>query len=420
MLVDVDSCYAACERVFHPELEGVPLVVLSNNDGCVVARSSEAKALGIEMGVPWFKLKAWADRHGVVARSSNYELYGSISGRIMAILGEYTPAVEVYSIDEAFLRLPGSPAELTEMGRRIRRRVLHDLGVPVSVGIGATHTLAKLASHGAKHSPTLGHVADLDAYRPGQVDAILEATPVADLWGVGRRLDSRLASMGIRTARQLRDADPAVMRRRFNVNLARTILELRGTDCITIDDRDADRTGQIMFSRSFSTPVTDPTQMHQVLAIYAQQAATRLRHQHSVAAGLWVFASTSWYVSPVHQVSLAGRLPHPADDPVTIVKAACDLLLDRIEPGRRYVRAGISLLDLAPAGAQPMLDPFSPDPRLARLGALVDRVNAACGRGALGLGWAGITAPPDWQMRREMLSNRGTTHWAELATVTAT
>ena len=420
MLVDVDSCYAACERVFHPELEGVPLVVLSNNDGCVVARSSEAKALGIEMGVPWFKLKAWADRHGVVARSSNYELYGSISARIMAILGEYTPAVEVYSIDEAFLRLPGSPAELTEMGRRIRRRILHDLGVPVSVGIGATHTLAKLASHGAKHSPTLGHVADLDAYRPGQVDAILEATPVADLWGVGRRLDSRLASMGIRTARQLRDADPAVMRRRFNVNLARTILELRGTDCITIDDRDADRTGQIMFSRSFSTPVTDPTQMHQVLAIYAQQAATRLRHQHSVAAGLWVFASTSWYVSPVHQVSLAGRLPHPADDPVTIVKAACDLLLDRIEPGRRYVRAGISLLDLAPAGAQPMLDPFSPDPRLARLGALVDRVNAACGRGALGLGWAGITAPPDWQMRREMLSNRGTTHWAELATVTAT
>lgn len=335
------------------------------------------------------------------------------------ILDQYSARVEVYSIDEAFIGLRGTPAEIIATGRAIRRRVAHDLGMPVSVGIAATHTLAKLASHGAKHSPALDHVACLDSYSQAQLDAILEATPIADLWGIGSRLDRRLAGMGIRTARGLRDADPTMMRKRFNVNVARTILELRGVDCITVDDRDADRVGQIMFSRSFSTPVTSTTGMRQVMGLYAQQAATRLRRQHSTASALWVFASTSWYVEPVHRVSLAGRLPHPADDPVTIVKAACRLLLPRMEPGRRYVRAGVSLSELAPAGAQPMLDPFAPDPRRGRLGRLVDQVNAAHGRGAVGLGWAGISSPPDWQMRRDMLSNRATTHWSELATVRA-
>ncbi|WP_071161958.1 Y-family DNA polymerase [Acidipropionibacterium acidipropionici] len=418
-LVDVDSCYCACERIFHPELIGRPLVVLSNNDGAVVARSREAKDLGVEMGAAWFKIKAWAERHGVVARSSNYELYGSINARLNSILSRFSPHVEVYSIDEAFIGLHGSPDQILATGRAIRARIAHDLGIPVSVGIGPSHTLAKLCSHGAKHTPSLGGVASADSFSPTRWDRVLGATPVADLWGVGPRLDKRLARMGIRTALQLRDADPGHMRRVFSVLVERTVLELRGVDCIQIDDRDADRIGQIMYSRSFSTPVTTRDEMHQVLAIYAQNAARRLRAQHSTAGALWAFASTSWYTQPVHHVSAQTSLPGRTDDPAVIVKAACRLLLDRIEEGRRYVRAGIALSEITPAGVQEMLDPFQPDPRAAIIGPLVDQVNRAVGRGSIGLGWAGLATPPGWQMRREKLSERATTSWAELARVSA-
>lgn len=288
------------------------------------------------------------------------------------------------------------------------------------MGIGPTHTLAKLCSHGAKHTPSLHGIATTDAYTPGQLDQILHATPVADLWGVGRRLDKRLAAIGIHTARQLRDADPHAIGRRFNVNLARTVHELRGTNAITLGDRDAARTGQIMYSRSFSTPITDPHGMHQVLSIYAQNAARRLRHQHSLAGALWAFAATSWYTQPFHQISRATNLPTPTNDPATIIKTACNLLLDHMLPAQRYVRAGITLTELTPDAAQPMLDPFQPDPRQATIGPLIDHVNNTHGRHAIGLGLAGMTTPPDWQMRRNHLSNRGTTSWAELTPVHAT
>lgn len=418
-LVDVDSCFAACERVFHPELEGRPLVVLSNNDGCVVARSREAKALGIQMGVPWFKIRTQAERAGVVARSSNYELYGSISRRIMEILSAFSPAVEVYSIDEAFLRLHDSPYDLTSQARAIRAQVRHDLGIPVSVGIAPTRTLAKLASHGAKRTPSLGGVANLDDYPPARLDAILAATPVADLWGIGRRLSARLEDLGISTARELRDTDPQAMRRRFSVNVERTVLELRGTPCIEIDERDSERRGQVMFSRSFSTPVTSTDAMHQVLSIYAQNVTRRLRQQDSVAGSVYAFAATSWHTQPFHQIGEATALRERTDDPIAVMRAASQMILPRMITGNRYVRAGIAMSDLAKRGAQPMLPLFQPDEHGSRLGDLIDRVNASLGRDAVGLGLAGLKSPPDWQMRRDMLSNRGTTHWAELAVVHA-
>lgn len=418
-LVDVDSCFAACERIFHPELEGRPLVVLSNNDGCVVARSAEAKALGIPMGEPWFKLKTWAHRHDVVARSSNYELYGSISRRIMEILSDYSATLEVYSIDEAFLTLRAPTPNIAATGRTIRNRIRHDLGIPVSVGIAPTRTLAKLATRGAKHSPDLRGVASLDQYTPTQLDTILEATPVEDLWGVGPRYTRRLTALNIKTAKQLRDADPKEMRHRFNVNLARTILELRGISCIEIEQRDLPRKGQIMFSRSFSTPVTTTTQLHQVLSIYAQNATRRLRNQKSETGAIHAFASTSYHTEPVHHISDSTGINPRTDSPLTILQAASRLLIPRMIPGHRYVRAGICLSDLAPAGTQPSFEMFSPDTKGAQLGALVDRINAQLGRDSLGLGLAGLKTPPDWQMRRDLLSNRGTTHWAELATVTA-
>lgn len=419
-LVDVDSCFAACERVFHPELEGRPIVVLSNNDGCVIARSTEAKALGVEMGVPWFKFRDWAAHHGVTARSSNYELYGSMSARLMALLRMLSPTVEVYSIDEAFIRIQtADPAGLVEAARAIRTKVRHDLGLPVSIGVAPTKTLAKLASHGAKHSPTLAGVAVWDAYPSDRQTAILDATPVGDLWGIGRRMAVHLAGLGIDTAAQLRDTDPKSMRKRFTVNTARTILELRGTPCIETADRDADREDQLMFSRSFSTPVTTRRDMHQVLSIYAQNVTRRLRAQGSLAGALWAFASTPWYTQPVHQVSGAVPLPDRTDDPLVVLRTAARILEPAMHEGRRYVRAGICLSDLAPAGTQDTLPAFAPDPRGALIGALVDKVNATAGRGAVGLGLAGMKTPPDWQMRRTMLSNRATTHWSELTTVRA-
>lgn len=416
-LVDVDSCFAACERIFHPDLYGRPVVVLSNNDGCVVARSREAKALGIKMGMPWFQIRAFAESRGVVARSSNYELYGSISARIMAILRDFSAHVEAYSIDEAFVGLYGSPREIDETAREMRRRVWRDLGVPVSIGIAPTRTLAKLASHGAKHSPGLGGVASLDCYVPAQVDAILEATEVSELWGVGRRFAKRLAALGIENARQLREADPALIRRRFNVNLQQTALELRGIPCIEIEERDVDRQHQIMYSRSFSTPVSSTTEMHQVMSIYAQKVTRRMRRQNTVAGALWAFASTAWYKEPFSRIFGAVALTPRTDDPVVVLRAATAVLLPQVDSNCAYVRAGICLSDLSLGETATPLPIFAPDPNAGRLGRLIDKVNASVGEGSLGLGLAGLATPPDWTMKREMLSNRGTTHWSELAVV---
>lgn len=418
-LVDVDSCFAACERVLHPGLVGRPVVVLSNNDGCVIARSQEAKALGVAMGTPWFRIATWADRHGVVARSSNYELYGSLSRRIMEILGEYTASLQVYSIDEAFLLLRGTLPELLGTARRIRARILHDLGMPVSVGIAPTRTLAKLASHGAKHTPALGGVASTDCYSPEQLRTILATTPIGDLWGVGRRLEKRLRAQHFQTALDLSLADPHRLRARFGLGVTRTSLELRGVPCVEIGSRDAARTGQVMFSRSFSTPVTTSSEMHQVLSVYAQNVTRRLRAQGSEAGSVWAFAATSWYVQPVHQIADAVAVQPRTDNPVTVLRAALGLILPRMIPEKRYVRAGISLGDLAPAGRQPVLEPFAVDPRRSQIGTLIDEVNAVAGKPVIGLGYAALPSPPDWQMRREMRSNRGTTHWDELTTVRA-
>ena len=416
-LVDVDSCFASCERIFHPELSGRPVVVLSNNDGCVVARSREAKALGIKMGTPWFQIRAWAEACGVIARSSNYELYGSISARIMEILRQFSASVEVYSIDEAFLRLYGRPAELLGIARGLRSRILHDLGVPVSVGIAPTRTLAKLASHGAKHTPALGGVASWDAYTPAQHDRILRGTEIGDLWGVGRRLKNRLEALEITNALQLQRADSSEIRRRFNVNLQQTVLELNGVPCIEIIERDAVRTSQVMYSRSFSTPVRGVTQVYQVLSIYSQNVTHRLRRQQMTAGALWAFASTAWYKEPFSRISAMAPLHPRTDDPVTVLRAAAKVLLGQVNPRADYVRAGICLTDLGKPDPQEPLPMFAPDPATRRRGKIIDRVNAAVGEGSVGLGLAGLKAAPDWTMKREMLSNRGTTHWSELALV---
>lgn len=415
-LIDCNSFYASCERVFYPELRGKPVVVLSNNDGCVVALSQEAKDLGIVMGVPWFQIKDWAGRVGVVARSSNYELYGELSARIMRIIGRYAAWQEIYSIDESFISMRGEPEELVERGREIRATVLKSIGVPVSIGIGRTKVLAKVAQKGAKKH---GGVLSMDSYTPDFIDGVLSKTPVTDLWGVARRTGARFKALGISSAYDLKQADPGMIRKRFSIVQERIVRELNGIQCIPLELDKKDKE-QLIYSRMFSRPVTTALEMEQVVSVYAQKVALRLRKQGSLTKTIAVAASTSFYdkTNPAHNIYKQVRLPVPTDDPLLIVKAAKTALMKEIIPGRRYNRVTIILYDLSPAGNQPMLEIFDTVGSMRDVGTLLDRINRKPGH-MVGVGMAGFKQPADWQMKREMMSRRATTHWSELALVKA-
>lgn len=249
-LIDGNNFYVSCERVFDPKLEGRPVVVLSNNDGCIVARSVEVKALGVKMGVPWFQLRDLARQHGIVAKSSNYSLYGDMSARMMALLGRFSPEQEIYSIDECFLGMEGfGRYDLAAYGQDIRQRVRQYLGLPVCVGFGATKTLAKLANHAAKKHPEFDGVCALAALSPAAQDTLLASIDVGEVWGVGYRGTPRLKALGIGNVKDLRDADPKWLRREFSVVLERTVTELRGIPCIDLEEA-ASAKQQIMSSRA--------------------------------------------------------------------------------------------------------------------------------------------------------------------------
>ena len=277
-LVDCNNFYASCEKLFDPRLAGVPVVVLSNNDGCVVARSAEVKALGIPMGVPWFRIRDQARRHGIVAFSSNYALYADMSNRVVEVLAQFSPDIEVYSIDESFLDVAGFEGTgLAEYGRQIRERVQRWLGLTVCVGIAPTKTLAKLANHCAKKNlaGTAG-VCDFTIMPAADLDALLARIDVGEVWGVGRKLTPRLQAMGIGTVRDLRDADAETLRARFSVVLERTLRELRGTSCLALEDVVPDRQ-QIICSRSFGERVHDLEALQEAVASYLSRAAEKLR-----------------------------------------------------------------------------------------------------------------------------------------------
>jgi DNA polymerase V len=298
-LVDVRSMFVSCERVINPRLERRPVVVLSNNDGCAVARSDEAKQLGIEMGRPWFEIlqnPAWRDR--ITARSSNYELYGDFSARLVATLQELVADLEVYSVDECFVRLPA--ARSSEIAADIVARVRQWTGLPVTVGIGTTKSLAKVAQRTAKTVP--GSVVDMTAWKPEQVQDLLAATSIGEVWGVGRRLARRLIDLGIRTALDLARADPVAIRRRTSVVLERTVRELAGQACIPLGGEPPSRR-QVMHSRMLGTVVTDREAMREVLTAYTARAAARLRSHGLVASALTVTMSTSqvWLRQPLNR-----------------------------------------------------------------------------------------------------------------------
>ncbi|XKH58571.1 Y-family DNA polymerase (plasmid) [Citricoccus nitrophenolicus] len=421
-LVDCQSFYASCERAFDPALEGRPVVVLSNNDGCVVAMSQEAKDLKIPMGTPWFKLKAAAGAQGVVARSSNYELYGSMSARVMSIIGRHAAWQEVYSIDESFIGMRGTPEDLIAAGRRIREDVMRSTGIPVRVGIAPTKNLAKVALLGVKRSPALAAtgVCHFGIYTGPQREAILDSIAVTDLWGVAGRLGRRLANLNIHTAADLARQDPSAMRKKFSVMVERIVRELNGTPCIPLEEAPRQYKDQIIYSRSFSEPVTTTTAMRQVLSIYAQQLASRLRDGGQEARVLTAWASTSPFASDQepHSPQVNTVLPVPTAEPLTIARGALGLA-ELTRPGTRYVRAGVVLTDLRPAGQSEALPGLGPAGEGRNVGPALESIQARFGSTSIGLGYGGLGTPPSWQMSRAMLSPRCTTHWDEVLEVKA-
>ena len=417
-LVDVNNFYVACERIFDPRLEGRPVVVLSNNDGCVVARSPEAKALGVTMAVPWHTIAPQAEAWGLVTRSSNYELYGDISARASELLARYTPHQEIYSIDESFVRLSGSAEQLQARAREIRSAMRRQLGLPVSIGIARTKTLAKLASRGAKRSAQLDGVCDLDAYGTDQLEAIMRATEVRDVWGVGSKMRGKLAGLGILTAADLRSASPARIRRLFGIVQERVVLELRGIDCLPFEMAPTAR-DQIMHSRSFARPITTTAELTEVLSVYVQRAAARLRAQGSLTHLMRCTASTSPFAQGDHTAHVTSvSFPDPVDDDATLFRAATAALGPQMIPGNKYVRVGIMLSELVDKGSHVSFELEEPSDAVD-LGPVIDAVQGRHGRDAVGFGVAGIKARRAWTMKRELVSPRATTHWDELAVVRA-
>lgn len=415
-LVDVNNCYVSCERLFDPSLIGKPTVVLSNNDGCVVARSAEAKALGIQMGDPWFKIAADARRWGLQRRSSNYPLYADLSQRTMSLLARYAQAQEIYSIDECFLTPPpGHTRELLTWGRQLQRVVARNVGLPVSVGIAPTKTLAKLATEAAKKIPATGGVVHWENTPPGFWDRLMDTLPVTEVWGVAARTARRLAAQGITTVAELRDADPVRIRDRFSVVLMRTVLELNAVPAIPVEEETATKQ-QILVSRSFPEPIHDPALIAEAVADFAQRAARRLRKEDQEAARLTVFAATSPHrPGPDHHPSAHLRLPAPTHEPGTLAATARRALEPQLLHGIPYMRAGVMCLELTDTGAAAPLPGTAPT--TAPIGSLIDAINTRFGTGTLGLGRSATSAPKPWDNHQAALSPGYTTDWNALRTV---
>ena len=414
-LCDVNSFYASCETVFRPDLKGRPVVVLSNNDGCVIARSPEAKPF-VKMGEPYFKQKDMFRRHGIIAFSSNYELYADMSNRVMTTLEELSPRCEIYSIDEAFCDLTGvrNCRDLTDFGREIRETVLRRTHLTVGVGIAQTKTLAKLANHAAKQwQRQTGGVVDLsNLERQRKLMAML---PVDEVWGVGRRISKKLEAMGIKTVLQLADTDIRFIRKHFNVVLERTVRELRGEPCLGLEEF-APVKQEIVCSRSFGGRITEYHEMRQAICSYASRAAEKLRGEHQYCRFISAFVKTSPFAlnEPYYGNSASVKLLTPTQDSRDIIAAAIRCLDAAWKEGYRYQKAGVMLGDFYSQGVAQLnlFDDNAPRQNSEKLMEVLDHLNAKNGRGALYFAGQGIQTA--WQMKREMLSPRYTTRYSDL------
>lgn len=416
-LADVNSFYASCETVFRPDLKGRPVVVLSNNDGCVIARSTEAKKLGIKMGDPFFKMRDLFERHKIVTFSSNYALYADMSSRVMTVLEEMSPAVEVYSIDEAFMNLQGvsNCQNLEEFGREVRAKVLRWTGLTVGVGIAPTKTLAKLANHAAKKWTKTGGVVDLSLLaRQRKLMALVE---VGDVWGVGRRISKKLNDMGIKTALQLADTPTPLIRKHFNIVLERTVRELRGEPCLELEEF-APTKQQIVCSRSFGDRVSEYDLMREAICSHAVRAAEKLRGEHQYCRHISAFVKTSPFaMNELYYGKTAGtKLQIPTQDSRDIVAAATHCLDAIWQDGHRFQKCGVMLGDFYSQGVAQLglFDEYKPRTNSEQLMAVLDGINHS-GKGRVWFAGQGIQK--SWEMKRQMLSPAYTTRFSDLMRV---
>lgn len=418
-LVDVNSFYASCETVFRPDLKGKPVVVLSNNDGCVVACNAEAKSSGVQMGGPYFKQKDLFRHHGVIAFSSNYELYADMSHRVMMTLEEMCPRVEIYSIDEAFCDFSSvsNCCNLKDFGREIRATLLQRTHLTVGVGIAPTKTLAKLANHAAKKwQRETGGVVDLSGIEWQR--RLMAAVPVCEVWGVGRRISKKLESMGIKTVLQLADTDIRFIRKHFSVVLERTVRELRGESCLGFEEF-APTKQEIICSRSFGERLTEYEHMRQAICSYAARAAEKLRAEHQYCRHISAFVKTSPFSAnePYYGNQAMVKLLTPTQDSRDIIAAATRCLEAIWRSGQHYQKGGVMLGDFFSQGIA-QLNLFDENPPRANsemLMQVIDGINQKKGKGTIYFAGQGIEQP--WQMKRAMLSPRYTTRASDVLRV---
>lgn len=411
-LIDCNSFYASCERVFRPDLAKAPIVVLSNNDGCVIARSYDAKPF-VKMGAPYFQIKDALRRHGVVAFSSNYALYGDISERVMTLIESMVPASETYSIDEKFADLSGIPGDLTQFGREMRARILRCTGIPVGVGIAPTKTLAKLANHTAKRlQAQTGGVVDI--CDPFKRDWVLRNTEVKEVWGVGRKLTAHLQAMGIKTAMDLAKADPVTLRAKFSIVLEKTARELSGTPCIGLEDPDPPKQ-EICSSRMFGKRLTDIAPIKEAVATYTARAAEKLRAQNSLCKKMRISIRTGMFNpdEPRYAQGALVELPYPTNDTLMMTRAATEAVERIYREGFRYSKAEVLLLDLRQPGEFTddlfaVTQPQASD----RIMNVMDEINGRWGRGTVRS--ATVPSAPDWGMQRNLMSQSYTTRLDQL------
>jgi len=430
-LIDGNNFYVSCERVFQPRLEGRPVIVLSNNDGCAISRSNEAKDLGIRMGAPWHEIRSMEKSHGLVALSANFALYGDMSDRMMSVLEDFGARQEIYSIDECFIDLAGVPADLATSGHAMRQRVLQWLGLPCSIGIGTTKTLAKFANHIAKTAERKSdvypawhaRVCNLATMERAELDALLAATDVGVVWGVGWRLRDQLRESGVHTALDLARLDPLRVQRRWSVVLERTVRELQGRPCVDLEDGPQDRR-HIAVTRSFGRKIGALADLREAVTVFATRAAEKLRRQHGVAGQVYVYIRTGHY-ERAHPYSRGHsiELQRPTNDTALIVHAALATLQGLYKAGHPYAKAGVVLMSLQREGLrQGELDlgdtPVSRSrPQLLQV---LDQLNQRYGQDTVFLASAGLGGRARrWSMRQERRTPRYTTCWDELLVVQA-
>ncbi len=428
-LVDGNNFYCSCERVFQPWLKNRPVVVLSNNDGCAIARSDEAKALGIKMGAPYFQLRDLERDAGLIALSANFALYGDMSDRMMTLAAGLGHMQEVYSIDESFIDLSGIPGDLVRRARIIRRRINQWIGIPTCIGIGPTKTLAKLANAIAKSAERKpgsypvhhAQICHLGACTPEELAQLLQATEVGDVWGVGRKIGAQLRENGVHTALDLQRMSPAAAKAGWSVVLEKTVRELNGVPCIEFEDEPPAKQ-QIACTRSFGHPVTELIELQEAITEFACRAAEKLRKQGSHTGQIMAFIRTSPFrkQDPQYSRSASIPLPSPTSDSAHITQAANAIIKRIYRPGFKYAKAGVMLMDLQPATREQLtldFDETMPENRV-RLMEAMDEVNQRYGRGTLKLASAGAPRVRKvWAMKQDQISSGFTTDWEGLADV---